>query len=133
MKSASRWTRKSMSCSMKIAICFRSTSMRLLRYLLFLLVLICSVQALALDLDAAKSQGLLGEQPNGYLGVVTSTPAAVELASEVNKKRRQAYERIAKKHGITVNKVERIAGKKAIAKTANGEYVKTLEGQWVKK
>ncbi|HLQ85436.1 MAG TPA: YdbL family protein [Salinisphaeraceae bacterium] len=107
--------------------------MRLLRYLLFLLVLICSVQALALDLDAAKSQGLLGEQPNGYLGVVTSTPAAVELASEVNKKRRQAYERIAKKHGITVNKVERIAGKKAIAKTANGEYVKTLEGQWVKK
>jgi len=107
--------------------------MRLVRYALLVLMLAFSAQALALDLDAAKSQGLVGEQPNGYLGLVKATPEAVELVSEVNEKRRQAYERIAGENGITVEQVEALAGQKAIKKTVGGNYVKTPSGQWIRK
>lgn len=107
--------------------------MRLIRYLLFVAALLFSVQALALNLGAAKHQGLVGEQPDGYLGVVKATPEAVELASDVNEKRRQAYQRIARENGITLDQVARLAGQKAIEKTEAGEYVKTPTGQWIKK
>lgn len=107
--------------------------MRLIRYAPLMLVLVFSLQALALNLDTAKRRGLIGEQPNGYLGVVKATPDAVELVSEVNKKRRRAYERIAEKNGITVEQVERLAGQKAIEKTVGGHYIKTPSGQWVRK
>lgn len=107
--------------------------MRLIRYMLFVAVLLFSVPALALDLDAAKHQGLVGEQPNGYLGVVKATPEAVELTSDINEKRRQAYQRIARENGITLDQVARIAGQKAIEKTDAGDYVKAPTGQWLKK
>lgn len=107
--------------------------MRLLKFALIASVLVFSMQALALGLDAAKSQGLVGEQPNGYLGVIKATPQAVELASEVNDKRRQAYERIAQKNGITIEQVQKLAGQKAIDKTQAGNYVKSPSGQWLKK
>lgn len=107
--------------------------MRLPAFALIVFMLVFSMQAFALSLDAAKSQGLVGEQPNGYLGVVKATPAAVQLVSDINAKRRQAYERIAQQNGITVEQVEKLAGQKAIAKTAQGHYIKTPSGQWVKK
>jgi uncharacterized protein YdbL (DUF1318 family) len=98
-----------------------------------LLLLACSTVAMALDLDSAKSQGLVGEQPNGYLGVVKATPEAVELASDINAKRRTAYDAIAKKNGATLDQVAALAGQKAIEKTAPGTYVRSPDGQWVKK
>ena len=98
-----------------------------------LLLLACSTLAMALDLDGAKSQGLVGEQPNGYLGVVKATPEAVELASDINAKRRAAYDAIAKKNGATLDQVAALAGQKAIEKTAPGAYVRSADGQWVKK
>jgi len=107
--------------------------MRLLKYALLASLLVLSMQALALGLDSAKTQGLVGEQPNGYLGVVKATPQAVQLVSDINAKRRQAYERIASKNGITVEQVQKLAGQKAINKTSAGNYIKTPSGQWVKK
>lgn len=105
--------------------------MKTIRHLLFVVTLLFAGAVYALDLDSAKSQGLLGEQPNGYLGVVKATPEAVELASEVNEKRREAYRRIARENGITLEQVANLAGQKAIKKTPSGEYVKTPTGQWV--
>ena len=87
----------------------------------------------ALDLDAAKGQGLLGEQPDGYLGVVKATPDAVELAADVNQRRREAYQRIALQNGITVEQVATLAGQRAIERTEEGHYVRTPTGQWVLK
>ncbi|GAA5114613.1 YdbL family protein [Alloalcanivorax gelatiniphagus] len=104
-----------------------------LRYLLLAAALLFSGTVFALDLNQAKSQGLVGEQPNGYLGVVKATPEAVELVSDINDKRRAAYERIAKQNGITLEQVANLAGQKAIEKTPGGEYVKTPTGQWVEK
>lgn len=107
--------------------------MKLIRYAFVALVLVMGAHAYALGLDAAKGQGLVGEQPDGYLGVVKATPEAVELASDVNQKRRAAYQRIAQQNGITLDQVGTLAGQKAIEKSPSGQYVKTPTGQWVKK
>ena len=107
--------------------------MKIVKTMITTLTLLLSMAAFALDLDTAKSQGLVGEQTDGYLGVVKATPAAVELAAEINQKRRDAYERIAKQNGMTLDQVAKLAGQKAIDKTATGQYVKTPDGQWVEK
>jgi hypothetical protein len=104
----------------------------MIRWLAVLLLGFSSL-ALALDLDAAKAQGLVGEQPDGYLGVVQATPAAVELTANINAQRRAAYERIARDNGIPVAQVATLAGQKAIERTARGNYVRTPGGQWVRK
>jgi uncharacterized protein len=100
---------------------------------LAILLLGFSSLALGLDLDTAKAQGLVGEQPNGYLGVVQATPAAVELTANINAQRRAAYERIARENGIPVDQVATLAGQKAIERTAQGSYVRTPGGQWIRK
>jgi uncharacterized protein YdbL (DUF1318 family) len=105
---------------------------KLLRLVAVLSIALSSL-AFALDLDAAKQQGLVGEQPNGYLGVVKATPDAVQLVSDINAKRRQAYERIARDNGITLEQVSALAGQKAIEKSAPGAYIQTPAGQWLQK
>ncbi|EKE72337.1 YdbL family protein [Gallaecimonas xiamenensis] len=95
--------------------------------------LMLPLAAFALNLDDAKGQGLLGEQPDGFLGVVQATPEAVALAQDINQKRRDAYLQIARKNGISLEQVANLAGQKAIERTPKGQYIKTPEGQWVRK
>ena len=91
--------------------------------------------AVAADLSSAKSQGLIGEQANGYLGLVkTNAPADVKaLVAEVNKKRKVRYQQTAKKHGTPLSEVEKVGGKTTIAKTQSGNYIKDTSGRWRKK
>lgn len=87
----------------------------------------------ALSLDEAKTQGLVGEQTSGYLGVVKPEhEAAQALVKEVNSKRRQAYEDIARRNGTPLQTVETLAGEKAIHNTKPGLFVEG-PGGWTKK
>ena len=87
----------------------------------------------ALTLDEAKSKGLVGEKSDGYLGLVsTGSGEAQALTNEVNQKRRQAYEEIARRNGTSLNAVETLAGEKAVANTKPGNFVEG-SGGWVKK
>lgn len=87
----------------------------------------------ALSLDEAKGKGLVGEQTNGYLGAVnTSSAEAQVLIEDVNKKRRQAYEDIAKRNRTPVTTVETLAGEKAIQNTKPGHFIEG-PGGWIKK
>ncbi|MCL4156381.1 UNVERIFIED_CONTAM: hypothetical protein GTU68_006304, partial [Idotea baltica] len=81
-----------------------------------------------------KSQGLIGEQLNGYLGAVSAdTDAEVRgLISDINAKRKAKYESIAAKNSASLETVELLAGKKAIEKTQAGNYIQTATG-WKKK
>ncbi len=97
------------------------------------LMISISTPVFALDLQQAKAQGLVGEQPNGYLGVVKATPEAVSLANDINERRRLAYEKIARDNGTTLDQVAAITGQTAIEKSAAGTWIKTPEGQWIKK
>lgn len=100
---------------------------------------IFSVPVLAMNLNSAMSQlgqakstGLLGEQPNGYLGVVKADGSAAEIANLINEARRAEYQRLAKENNIQLPDVETMAGKKALEKTPVGQYIQ-LNGKWLKK
>ena len=87
----------------------------------------------AITLDAAKQQGLVGEQLNGYLGAVNSTSEVQALIKDINAKRKKAYLKIAKKNQLTLDQVAALAAKKAIEKTPAGQYVQRADGSWTKK
>lgn len=95
-----------------------------------LIVSLCfCMSAFSLTLGEAKAQGLVGEQPNGMLGVVVSTPEVAGLVADINGKRKAAYVKIAQRNGTDITVVQQLAGKKAIAKTATGQFVMSA-GQW---
>lgn len=94
--------------------------------------LVLSAAAFALELPAAKSQGLVGEQPSGYLGIVSkATPDVQALVNDINQKRKAAYQGIAQRNGTDITAVEQLAGKKAIEQTPAGQFVKLPSGEWV--
>ena len=105
------------------------------KLILTTLLVLITLSAAAMDLYTAKSKGFLGEQQNGYLGLVTqSAPGdAKSLIRQVNDQRRANYQSIARSNGIDLKSVESLAGQKAINKTARGHYVQAPNGQWVKK
>lgn len=98
---------------------------------LLVCALTLSSAALALDLkgamnalSSAKAQGLVGEQADGYLGVVTNSGQGQEIAKLINQARRAEYQRLATQNGIALGDVEAMAGQKAIDKTPKGQFVK---------
>ena len=94
---------------------------------------VCTGFALGLSLEEAKTNGLVGEKTNGYLGVVTpGSPEAQALAADVNEKRRQAYHDIAARNKTPLQAVEALAGEKAIQNTKPGHFVEA-PGGWTRK
>ena len=88
--------------------------------------------ALGISVEEAKTKGLVGEKPNGYLGVVNPAPEAQALTNEVNEKRRQAYQEIARRNRTQLDAVEALAGEKAIQNTKPGYFVEG-PGGWTRK
>jgi hypothetical protein len=107
--------------------------MRTPRLPLLLILVLLAAPALAIDLESAKRQGLVGEQPDGYLGAVRPSPEATELVRSVNEQRRQSYQDLAKRNGLSVDSVATLAGRKLMDRAAPGEYVKDASGRWVRR
>ena len=87
------------------------------------------------SLSQPKADGLIGEQYNGYLGLVAqNTPADIKkLVAEVNAKRKAGYQKIAAKQGASLSDVEKVGGNTAIEKTLRGNYIRDASGTWRKK
>lgn len=103
-----------------------------LLFSLSLPVMAMNLQQAMSGLPTAKSQGLVGEQANGYLGVIQSSTDIELLAKLINEARRTEYSRLARENGITVTDVEAMAGQKAIERTARGHYIQQ-DGKWIQK
>lgn len=86
-------------------------------------------------LDEAKASGLVGERPDGYVGIVDpSAPAEVKgLVEDANKRRAHGYETIAKERGTNATAVGALAGQKLIERAPAGSFVMDASGTWVKK
>jgi uncharacterized protein len=107
--------------------------MKKLTILLTYCLLLIAQPAFSMDLQTAKSQGLVGELTSGYLDAVVAPSAEVKaLIDEVNAKRKQKYMEIAARNKITLKDVEELAGKKAVEKSEVGSYIK-VDGSWKKK
>lgn len=91
--------------------------------------------AYALTLQEAKSQGLVGERIDGYLGYVVTPPAddVSKLVKEVNNKRRDTFRATAEDNGITVEKVAFRFYQLAVEATEPDHYYQQADGSWVKK
>jgi uncharacterized protein YdbL (DUF1318 family) len=102
---------------------------------LVLFALLVPGAAAALDVDAAKAKGLVGEKADGFLGIVAPNPApeVKALAESVNSKRRAKYEQIARKNGTAVDAVAALAGKKLVERAPAGQWVTDASGSWYRK
>lgn len=101
--------------------------------LIITLFALCSFSSAALDLQTAKQQGLIGEMPSGYLGVVKPSAETKALVAEINHKRQAVYLKIAKKNQLSLAQVAELAGQKALQKTPQGQFIQTASGQWMRK
>lgn len=89
----------------------------------------------ALDLGAAKQQGLVGEKPDGLIAAVNGAGNAdvQALVRDINAQRMDKYEALAKKHGVQVAVIQARAGSKLVGGTPAGQYFMTPGGQWQQK
>lgn len=80
---------------------------------------------------AARSAGKVGEQPDGYLGIVgAADPALQRVVDDINIKRRAVYAEKAKENGATLEAYALTAGCQAIARTTAGEKYRAPDGSW---
>ncbi|MDV5167537.1 YdbL family protein [Photobacterium rosenbergii] len=105
------------------------------RVLLFFLSFFLAFSAIALDLQQAKDQGLVGEANTGLIAPITALPSLEvrQLVSDVNTQRKKAFNRIAVSHGLTIREVGLIAHKKAVERTSPGNYYQDSSGKWIRK
>jgi|SRR5215469_8734994 len=84
--------------------------------------------------DAAKAAGKVGEQADGYLGVVGGADGAITAAvNDINAGRREVYIQAATKSGVSPDAAGQATGAQLIAKVPAGQYFKPLGGAWTKK
>jgi uncharacterized protein YdbL (DUF1318 family) len=105
-------------------------------FALFIGMLAVSVSAAGdSKLAQPKADGLIGEQANGYIGLVKNdVPADIKkLVNDVNAKRKAGYQKISNKQGVSLSEVEKVGGNTAFEKTRKGNYVRDANGRWRKK
>lgn len=86
--------------------------------------------------DAAKARGEVGEQIDGYLGVVSgkSPSAAVKSAvQEINIGRKSVYTKEARESNVRTEDVAGLSGEKLVNRAPRGQMVKGAAGNWYQK
>ncbi len=108
---------------------------RKLLSLLTLSFVTLATPAWALSLNEAQANGLVGETPNGYLASVSSAPNSDtrRLISEINTKRKAAYQDIATKAGVTLNIIEIRIGQRLYDSAPKGAFLQNQQGHWTQK
>lgn len=80
---------------------------------------------------AARAAGQVGEQPDGYLGIVgDATPQLRALVNNINIQRKAAYTQRAQAGGGTVEQMAFVAGCNLIQQTQAGEKYQAPGGAW---
>ena len=87
------------------------------------------------QIDAAKDKGVVGEQLDGYLGIVTlqgAEPSLKRKVDEINAKRRALYQRRAAATGVTPAQFATATAEKLISRSAPNHMVVDASGSWVR-
>jgi uncharacterized protein YdbL (DUF1318 family) len=91
-------------------------------------------QASKQAVDAAKAAGKVGEQGDGFLGIIADADSALRAAvAEINAGRKQVYADTAAKTGVTVEAAGEATARQLIARAPAGQMVKPLGGTWMRK
>lgn len=97
------------------------------------LTLCFSLQAQALTLDEARQQGRAGETFSGYIAPLRQDAQTLALVKRINAARSESYQRLAESNNLPVEEVAKMAGQKLVTRAQPGEYVKGINGRWMKK
>jgi uncharacterized protein YdbL (DUF1318 family) len=87
-------------------------------------------------IDAAKSEGVVGEQADGLLGfrTPTSDPALQTAVATTNAARRQLYASSAAEAGTTADVAgARMFESQLLPRIAPGQWYRNAAGQWVQR
>lgn len=98
-----------------------------------LIGLLLSSPVWALSLDEARQQGRVGETLSGYIAPLKQDDETLALVARINQGREQHYQQLATRNNLSTAEVARIAGEKLVQRAAAGEYVRGINGQWLKK
>ncbi len=98
-----------------------------------MLALLLVPSAWALTLDEARQQGRVGETLSGYVAARQQDDETLALVKRINDGRTQQYQRVAQQNNLTTSEVARIAGEKLVSRAGSGEYVRGINGQWLRK
>ena len=80
---------------------------------------------------AARADGSVGEQIDGYLGIVgAANPELQRLVNDINIRRRAVYAQKAQENNATLEQYATTAGCQAIARTVPGEKYQAPDGSW---
>lgn len=85
--------------------------------------------------DAAKAAGTVGEQSDGYLGLVSGSVSSEVRAAvnDINIQRKQAYTNMARKKGESVDNVAKVFALEIIGRVPSGQMVRDAGGNWQRK
>lgn len=85
--------------------------------------------------DSAKAAGIVGEQADGYLGVVTSNASADvrNAVNDINIQRRSHYTNLSEKSGESIEDVAKVFAIELLAKVPSGQMVRDVNGVWGRK
>ncbi|HDR2890921.1 TPA: YdbL family protein [Enterobacter asburiae] len=100
---------------------------------LILLALGMNVQAATLTLNEARAQGRVGETLSGYIAPLRQDAETLALVNQINAARSESYQKLADSNNLPVDEVAKMAGQKLVARAQPGEYVKGINGKWLKK
>jgi hypothetical protein len=92
-----------------------------------------SHSVLALTLDDARLQGRVGETLTGYLEPLKQDKETLALVKKINDARSESYQQLADSNNLPVDEVAKMAGQKLVSRAQPGEYVKGINGKWLKK
>lgn len=80
---------------------------------------------------SARASGQIGEQPDGYLGIVVAPTSELrKLVDDINIKRRALYSTKAQQNNVTLEAYALTSGCQAILRTTPGEMYRTPDGKW---
>ena len=85
--------------------------------------------------ENAKDNCIVGEQADGYLGVVDGASASPQLQREIrdiNQQRKTAYANLAKRNGVTIEVTAALTAGKLMNQATSGQCVRKQSGEWIK-
>lgn len=94
------------------------------------LAMIVAAPAFALDLQGARSAGIVGEKLDGYVAVLKPSADAEALASDVNSRRKAEYSKISQQNSQPLDVVAKLAAQQIIQGLEAGSFYQGADGSW---
>ncbi|WP_425407963.1 YdbL family protein [Hyphococcus sp.] len=83
--------------------------------------------------ERAKDQCVVGEQADGYIGVVSGKSADNALRREIadiNQQRKSVYADLARRNGVTIEVTAALTAEKLMNQATSGQCIRDQSGTW---